>query len=163
MYRIGQGYDIHRLVEGKPLRLGGVTVESPLGSDGHSDGDVILHALIDALLGAVGLGDIGEHFPPSDAQYKGINSLELLARVLPLIADKGYRIENVDCTVFLERPKLASVKPEIRQTLEEALSLKPDQVSVKAKTAEGLGAIGNTEAVAASVTILLITAKKAVP
>jgi 2-C-methyl-D-erythritol 2,4-cyclodiphosphate synthase len=153
MIRVGQGFDLHRLVSDVPLRLGGVTVESPVGSEGHSDGDVILHALIDALLGAAGLGDIGEHFPPSDPQYKGINSLELLARVKPLLAP--WTVVNADITVMLERPKLGSYKPVIRQTVADALGLEASCVSVKAKTMEGLGPIGQQEAVAAIVTVLL--------
>lgn len=153
--RIGQGFDLHRLVGGKALRIGGVTVESPVGSDGHSDGDVLLHALMDALLGALGLGDIGEHFPPGDERYRGANSLDLLAEILPLVAARGYGLVNVDSTVFLEKPKLSPVKDTIRQTMANALGVSPEVVAVKAKTAEGLGPVGTQEAVAASVIVLL--------
>lgn len=155
-YRIGQGYDIHRLLPGPPLFIGGIQVESSVGSEAHSDGDVVLHSLIDALLGACAMGDIGDHFPPSDAQYKGMSSTELLRRVLPLIEDKSYRVLNLDATVFLEKPKLAPYKQKIREKLAELLDLPLDCVSVKAKTAEKFPPVGTQEAIAASVTALLI-------
>src|SRR6478672_633189 len=104
-FRIGQGYDIHRLIPGKPLMIGGVQIDSPVGSEAHSDGDVLLHSLIDALLGACGLGDIGDHFPPSDERYKNISSLVLLQHVLPLIERAGFQTVNIDATIFLEKPK----------------------------------------------------------
>ncbi|MEB3285905.1 MAG: 2-C-methyl-D-erythritol 2,4-cyclodiphosphate synthase [Vampirovibrionales bacterium] len=154
--RVGQGYDIHRLVPGKPLWIGGVPVESPLGSDAHSDGDALLHALIDALLGAAGLGDIGDHFPPSDPQYKNISSLLLLDRVLILLEEAGYQVVNVDMTVFLETPKLYPYKLAIRELLATKLSLPLDAVSLKAKTAEKFPPVGTSEAIAASATVLLM-------
>ncbi|WP_373530963.1 2-C-methyl-D-erythritol 2,4-cyclodiphosphate synthase [Vampirovibrio sp.] len=155
-YKIGQGYDIHRLVEGPPLMLGGVQVDFALGSEAHSDGDVLLHALIDALLGACGLGDIGDHFPPSEAQYKGISSTRLLQKILPLIRQAGYQTGNIDATVFLEKPKLGPYKQQIRENLSNLLGLPLDCVSVKAKTAEKFPPVGTQEAIAASVTALLV-------
>lgn len=154
--RVGQGYDIHRLTPGRRLRLGGVTIDSPLGCEAHSDGDVLLHALIDALLGACALGDIGDHFPPSDARYRDIDSTTLLAETLTLLRRQGlHRLVNVDATVFLEQPKLYPYKETIRGTLATLLELSPDRVSFKAKTAEGFPPVGTREAVAAAVTILL--------
>jgi 2-C-methyl-D-erythritol 2,4-cyclodiphosphate synthase len=155
-YRIGQGYDIHRLIPGKPLMIGGVRIESPVGSEAHSDGDVLLHSLIDALLGACGLGDIGDHFPPSDDQYKNISSTVLLQKVLPLIEQAGYLTGNLDATIFLEKPKLGPYKQQIRERLAELLSIPLDCVSVKAKTAEKFPPVGTQEAIAASVTLLLV-------
>ena len=155
-YRIGQGYDIHRLIPGKPLMIGGIQIESPVGSEAHSDGDVLLHSLIDALLGACGLGDIGDHFPPSDDQYKNISSTVLLQKILPLIANAGYTVGNIDATIFLEKPKLGPYKQQIREHLAEVLKLPLDCVSVKAKTAEKFPPVGTQEAIAASVTLLAI-------
>jgi 2-C-methyl-D-erythritol 2,4-cyclodiphosphate synthase len=155
-YRIGQGYDIHRLVPEKPLLIGGIQIESPVGSEAHSDGDVLLHSLIDALLGACGLGDIGDHFPPSDEQYKNIRSTVLLQQVLPMIAEAGYRLGNIDATIFLEKPKLGPYKPAIRENLAELLNLPLDCVSLKAKTAEKFPPVGTQEAIVASVTALLM-------
>jgi 2-C-methyl-D-erythritol 2,4-cyclodiphosphate synthase len=156
-FKIGQGYDLHRLVEGPRLMLGGVHVaSSPVGSEAHSDGDVLLHALIDALLGACGLGDIGDHFPPSDVQYQGASSIALLKKILPLIAGTGYQVGNIDVTLFLEKPKLGPYKLQIRENLAELLGLPMDCVSVKAKTAEKFPPIGTHEAIAASVTALLM-------
>lgn len=155
-YRIGQGYDIHRLVLEKPLMIGGIRVESPVGSEAHSDGDVLLHSLIDALLGACGLGDIGDHFPPSDDQYKDMASSELLRKVLPLVAEAGYAPGNLDATVFLEKPKLYPYKQAIRANLARLLGLPLDCVSLKAKTAEKFPPVGTQEAIAASATVLLV-------
>lgn len=154
--RIGQGYDIHRLVPGKPLWLGGVQIDSPVGSDAHSDGDALLHALIDALLGATGLGDIGDHFPPSDPQYKGISSIVLFERILPLISEQGYLVSNVDMTVFLEAPKLYPYKQTIRELIAGKLGLPLNAVSLKAKTAEKFPPVGTQEAIATSATVFLI-------
>lgn len=154
-YRIGQGYDLHRLVPGQKLMIGGIQVESPVGCEAHSDGDVVLHALIDALLGACALGDIGDHFPPSDDQYKGLDSSAFVAKVLPLVTASGYQPGNVDVTIFLEKPKLGPYKPAIREKLAQLLNLPLHCVSVKAKTAEKFPPIGTQEAIAASVTVLL--------
>lgn len=154
-YRIGQGYDIHRLLPGKPMMIGGVRIDSPVGSEAHSDGDVLLHSLIDALLGACGLGDIGDHFPPSDDQYKNISSTVLLQKVLPLIEAAGYQVGNLDATIFLEKPKLGPYKQQVRENLAELLAIPLDCVSVKAKTAEKFPPVGTQEAIAASVTALL--------
>lgn len=153
--RVGQGFDLHRLVPDRPLLLGGIRIESPVGSDAHSDGDVLLHALIDALLGAAGLGDIGDHFPPTEEKYRNADSSELLKAVLPLLQAQHYRIVNIDSTVVLEKPKLYPYKAAIRQNLAQLLVLQVDQVSFKAKTAEGLGALGHQEAIAATVVVLL--------
>lgn len=155
-YRIGQGYDIHRLIEGQKLILGGLhIVECPVGSEAHSDGDVVLHSLIDALLGACSLGDIGDHFPPSDAQYKGISSTVLLQKILPLIQKAGYQASNVDITIFLEKPKLGPYKQQMKEQIAQLLALPLDCVSIKAKTAEKFPPVGTQEAIAASVTTLL--------
>jgi 2-C-methyl-D-erythritol 2,4-cyclodiphosphate synthase len=154
-YRIGQGYDIHRLLLDKPMMIGGIQIESPVGSEAHSDGDVLLHSLIDALLGACGLGDIGDHFPPTDDRYKDISSTVLLQQVLPLIETAGYQVGNLDATIFLEKPKLGPYKLQIRENLANLLSIPLDCISVKAKTAEKFPPVGTQEAIAASVTTLL--------
>ncbi|MDX2084768.1 MAG: 2-C-methyl-D-erythritol 2,4-cyclodiphosphate synthase [Candidatus Melainabacteria bacterium] len=155
--RIGHGWDLHRLVVGKPLLLGGVSVKSPLGADAHSDGDVLLHALVDAILGAAALGDIGEHFPPTQAQWKDADSSTLLAKVLAILADErpGWQLGNVDATVILEKPSLKEYKPMIQKSLAKLLGLPLEQISVKAKTCEKLGPIGHGEAISALVTVLL--------
>jgi 2-C-methyl-D-erythritol 2,4-cyclodiphosphate synthase len=147
---VGFGYDIHRLEPGRPMRIGGVDLpDAPAGPVAHSDGDVLLHALCDALLGAVGLGDIGLHFPDTDERYRGIDSLELLAHVVGLLRSEGYRAHNVDCTVVLERPKLAPHRPAMQAALAEILGLEHRRVSIKATTNEKLGPIGAGEGVAA--------------
>lgn len=148
-YRIGIGYDIHRLVEGRKLFLGGVEIPFVLGLLGHSDGDVLLHALCDALLGALGLGDIGEHFPDTDPQYDGISSMELLKQVTELVEKKKFRINNVDMVLVAEEPKLLPFKKQIREKISAALKVKEEDVSIKAKTNEGIGALGRKEAIAA--------------
>ncbi|MBP6594417.1 MAG: 2-C-methyl-D-erythritol 2,4-cyclodiphosphate synthase [Candidatus Obscuribacter sp.] len=157
-YRIGQGYDIHRLVEGRKLIVGGHHIEHPLGPLGHSDGDALCHALIDALLGACAMGDIGQHFPPQDARYKDADSLKLLEQVTLMVQQKGLQISNIDSTVILERPKMAPHIPAIISKLAEAMQIAPDQVSVKAKTNEGIGALGRGEAIACHVSVLLTSA-----
>lgn len=154
-YRIGHGYDRHRLEAGKPLIIGGVVIDAPFGSVAHSDGDVLLHALIDALLGAMALGDIGEHFPDTDPRWKGANSGQMLAHVLELVHDAGYGLVNLDATVLLETPKLKPYKFGIRQNLAEQLSVGLDVVSVKAKTGEKLAPVGTSEAIEAWVACLL--------
>jgi len=149
MVRVGQGWDIHRLVDGRPLRLGGITVPFGRGLLGHSDGDVVLHAVIDALLGAVATGDIGQHFPDTDPRHRGADSAVLLTEVVELVAARGWRIGNVDVTVLAEQPKIAPHASAIRRRLAELLRVGAEQVGVKAKTMEGLGAIGAGEAIAA--------------
>jgi 2-C-methyl-D-erythritol 4-phosphate cytidylyltransferase/2-C-methyl-D-erythritol 2,4-cyclodiphosphate synthase len=153
--RAGTGYDLHRLVAGRPLILGGVTIPSPVGALGHSDADVVCHAITDALLGAVGLGDIGRHFPDSDPQWKDASSLDLLARACALAADQGYEVGNVDVTVILEKPKIRDHIERMRALIAEALAIDPSRVSVKGKTNEGVDAIGRGEAIAAQAVALL--------
>ena len=144
--RTGLGWDVHRLAPGRPLILGGVTVPSEFGLEGHSDADVLAHAITDALLGAAALGDIGMHFPDSDPQWKGCDSLVFLRHAKELAAAKGYLIVNIDSTVILERPKLKDYRAAIRQRLAEALGLDLDRVSVKFKTAERMGPVGEMNA-----------------
>jgi 2-C-methyl-D-erythritol 2,4-cyclodiphosphate synthase len=145
----GIGYDSHRLVDGRRLVLGGVEIEHELGLAGHSDADVLTHAIIDALLGAAGLGDIGEHFPDTDERYKDADSIELLQAVLPRIAALGLQLVNVDTTIVMERPKLGPHREAIRESLAAALGLSPARVNVKASTGEGVGFVGRCEGVAA--------------
>ncbi len=147
--RIGHGYDVHRLVEGRPLILGGVQIEYKMGLDGHSDADVLAHAVADALLGAAALGDIGKHFPDTDAKYAGADSLVLLSRVADMIYSRGYTVSNVDATVIAQAPKLAPHIELIRKNLARSLRLTADRVSVKATTEERLGFTGSGEGVSA--------------
>ena len=154
-YRVGIGTDIHRIVEDKRLMLGGVYIPYPAGLLGHSDGDVALHALIDALLGAAGMGDIGTLFPDNDPQWKDADSRHLLRLTLALLTREGWQIGNLDCTVVLESPKLGPHKETIRQTLAEDLDLPVTAVSVKAKTKEGVDAAGRGEAVEAFAAVLI--------
>jgi 2-C-methyl-D-erythritol 2,4-cyclodiphosphate synthase len=140
--RAGQGWDVHRIAAGRPLILGGVTIPSEFGLDGHSDADVLAHAITDALLGAAALGDIGMHFPDSDPRWKGADSLHFLRHARDLVAEKGYTIVNVDSTVILERPKLKDFRAAIREKLAQTLGLEIDRVSVKFKTAEKVGPVG---------------------
>ena len=153
--RIGHGYDVHRLVEGRELVLGGVKIPYEKGLLGHSDADVLTHALMDALLGACALGDIGKLFPDSDAAYKGADSVELLKKVCSLIYSKGYRISNVDCTVLAQRPNLAPYIPQMREILSDAMDIAADCVSVKATTEEGLGFTGEGLGIAAHAVALI--------
>jgi 2-C-methyl-D-erythritol 2,4-cyclodiphosphate synthase len=145
----GIGYDCHRLITGRRLVLGGVEIPSELGLDGHSDADVLAHAVIDALLGAAGLGDIGEHFPDTDERFRDADSMALLLQVSALLRGAGLRIVNVDCTVIMERPKLAPHRAAIRERLADTLGVSPERVNVKATTGEGMGFIGRGEGVAA--------------
>ena len=147
--RAGIGYDIHRLITGRALVLGGVSISYEKGLLGHSDADVLVHAICDALLGAAALGDIGIHFPDSDPQYKDISSLKLLTKTCNMLAEKGFQIVNLDATVFAEAPKLASYHQEMKTNLAEAMRLKPDAINIKATTTEGLGVIGKGEGIAA--------------
>lgn len=146
---VGIGYDSHRLAEGRQLILGGVELPGELGLDGHSDADVLTHSVIDALLGAAGLGDIGEHFPDTDERYRDADSLELLRSVVATVSAAGLRIVNVDCTVVMEHPKLGPHREEIRGLLAEVLGLDLKRVNVKATTGEGIGFVGRGEGVAA--------------
>lgn len=154
--RIGQGYDVHRLVEGRRLILGGVEVPFEKGLLGYSDADVLTHAIMDALLGAVGLGDIGQHFPDSDPTYAGADSLRLLAAVMEKLAQAGWRVGNVDSTIIAQQPKLALFLPEMRKNLARVMGVLPEQVNVKATTEEKLGFTGSGEGMAAQAVVLLI-------
>ena len=153
--RVGIGHDTHRLGTGGPLRLGGIDVPYDRALVGHSDADVLLHAVIDSLLGAAGLGDIGERFPDTDEANKGRDSAEMLRLTLDAVAEAGWRVVNVDCIVFAQRPKLAEYKQEIRRRLAAILDVEPDRVGVKAKTGEGIGPVGREEAIAAQCVALL--------
>jgi 2-C-methyl-D-erythritol 2,4-cyclodiphosphate synthase len=145
----GIGYDSHRLVAGRPLLLGGVQIPHELGASGHSDADVLAHAVIDALLGAAGLGDIGEHFPDTDERFSGADSMGLLVEVVAMLGERGFAPVNLDCTVLLEQPKLGPNRSAIRSSLAQALGLGPERVNVKASTGEGIGFVGRGEGVAA--------------
>ena len=153
--RIGSGYDVHALGEGLPLWIGGVQVPHTHGLIGHSDADVLLHAICDALLGAAALGDIGKHFPDTDPQYKGISSLKLLAHVGQLLQKHGYRVENIDSTVVAQRPKLAPLIVQMRQNIADTLGMGIDRVSVKATTTEHLGFEGRQEGISAQAVALI--------
>jgi len=153
--RIGEGFDLHALVPSRPLVIGGVNIPHEKGLLGHSDADVLIHALIDALLGACGLGDIGQHFPDTDPKWKGVDSKLLLHKVYKLISGAGYQVVNIDSTIIAERPKLLPFIPEMRDVLSDLVGVKVDQVNIKAKTSERLGAIGREECVVATVTVLL--------
>jgi 2-C-methyl-D-erythritol 2,4-cyclodiphosphate synthase len=146
---VGIGFDSHRLVEGESLVVGGVEIPHERGLQGHSDADVLTHAVIDALLGAAGMGDIGEHFPDSDERYAGADSIALLERVVGELGAAGVDVLGVDCTVLMERPKLGPHRAAIRERLARALSLTPEHVNVKASTGEGMGFVGREEGVAA--------------
>jgi 2-C-methyl-D-erythritol 2,4-cyclodiphosphate synthase len=153
--RIGIGYDIHRLKKGRPLWLGGVKIPFPKGLDGHSDADALLHAIIDALLGAAALPDIGHYFPPSDLRIKNIASSVMLAKAMSEIKRAGFRVGNVDAVVIAEAPKLAPYRERIRQTIAQLLGIQPSCVQVKGKTNEGLDAVGRGQAIAAHAVVLL--------
>jgi 2-C-methyl-D-erythritol 2,4-cyclodiphosphate synthase len=155
MLRIGTGTDTHRLVEGRPLMLGGVHIASDVGGDGHSDADALTHAVADAILGALSEGDLGVHFPDKDPQWSGVNSLELLSRVMWLARERSLRVVNVDSTVLLESPKLRSYIDAMRANIAEVLGVELGCVSVKAKTGEGLDAIGQGLAVSAQAIVLM--------
>ena len=154
--RTGLGWDAHRLAPGRPLILGGITVPAELGLQGHSDADVLSHAITDALLGAAALGDIGQHFPDSDPRWKGADSLQFLAHARDLARRRGYRILNVDSTVILERPKLKDYRAAIREKLAATLELESDRVSVKFKTAEGVGPVGEGQSAEAQAIVTMV-------
>ncbi len=157
--RIGQGYDVHRLVAGRRLILGGVEIPWEKGLLGHSDADVLTHAVMDALLGAAALGDIGQHFPDTDPAYEGISSIELLKRVGELLDEAGYVIENIDATIIAQQPKLAPWRPQMAANIAASLGLDTDQVSVKATTEEGLGFTGSGEGISATAVTLLVSVR----
>lgn len=155
--RIGIGYDVHRLVLGRPLLLGGVRIDSEWGLDGHSDADVLLHAISDAFLGALALGDIGQHFPDSDPSFRGVDSAKLLNRVIHMVHDQAYRLHNLDAVVIAQKPRLAMHIPAIRRNLASLLSTDFGSISVKAKTAESIGALGRGEGIAVYAVCLLLS------
>ena len=154
--RTGLGWDVHRLASGRTLILGGVTVASEVGLDGHSDADVLAHAITDAILGAAALGDIGMHFPDTDPRWKGCNSLVFLRHALGLVTERGYRIVNLDSTIILERPKLKDYRLAIRESLANALGMDLDRISVKFKTAEKVGPVGEGRSAEAQAIVTLI-------
>ncbi len=158
--RIGHGYDVHKLTENRKLILGGVEIPYPLGLEGHSDADVLVHAVMDALLGAAALGDIGQHFPDNDDAYLGADSMVLLAEVRKILAKHGYEVGNIDSTIICQRPKLKNYIPEMRRRIAEVLKVDTDRVSVKATTEEGLGFSGRGEGIAAHAVCLIETAAK---
>lgn len=156
MLKIGQGFDLHRIVEGRKLILGGIEIPYAKGLDGHSDADVLLHAIIDALIGAAALGDIGKLFPDNDAKFKDIDSKKLLKEVYAIITDNGYKINNIDSTIIIEKPKLRDYIDKMRSVIAEILALDLDQVSIKAKTSEKIGIVGRGEAAIAEAVVLLV-------
>lgn len=157
-FRIGFGFDVHRLSEGYPLWMGGVRLEHSKGLEGHSDADVLIHAICDALLGAAALRDIGYHFPPSDPQYKGIDSKILLARVMELVRSQGYELGNIDATIAAEQPKLDPHIPDMQRVLAEVIQVEVSDISLKATTTEKLGFTGREEGISAYAVALLIAA-----
>ena len=156
--RVGFGYDVHRLVEGRKLILGGVDIPFDKGLLGHSDADVLVHAIMDALLGAAALGDIGKHFPDTDERYRGISSILLLKKVREKLEEKGYQVGNIDATIVVQKPKLAKFIPEMEVNLAEALEIEGSQVNVKATTTEGLGFAGSGEGIAAYAVAVVLSA-----
>jgi len=154
-FRVGIGYDVHQLKEGAPFTLGGIQIEHHKGAIGHSDADVLIHSICDALLGAANLADIGTHFPDNDAAYKGIDSKILLKKVAGLITKEGYNIGNIDCTVCLQQPKIKDFIPQMRTAISNTLQIAENQISIKATTTEKLGFVGREEGVSAHVVALL--------
>ena len=155
MFRTGIGFDAHALSEGLPLVIGGVNIPHSRGLEGHSDADVLVHAVMDAILGSLALGDIGEHFPDTEDEFEGANSLELLSRVQKMIEDKGYCCENLDSIIIAEKPKLKFYIGDMRENLASVLKIKVDQLSIKATTTEHMGFTGREEGIAAQATVLL--------
>ena len=153
--RIGHGYDVHKLVEGRKLILGGIEVPHTLGLLGHSDADVLTHAIMDSILGAAALGDIGQHFPDNDDRYLGADSTELLRHVIELIREKGYRIDNLDATIIAQKPKLMSYLPQMRKKLAKVMEISEDRLNLKATTEEHLGFTGRQEGISAHCVCLL--------
>lgn len=157
--RQGIGYDLHRIVDGRPLIIGGIEIPSHFGLLGHSDADVLAHAITDALLGALALGDIGQHFPDTDPTFKDADSMFFMTRVAEMIREKGYRVSNIDSVVVAERPKLAPFIKEIKASISAVLNIDPERVSVKAKTNEGVDSVGQGNAISAWASVLLISEK----
>jgi len=155
MFRIGQGFDVHQLKEGRPLIIGGITIPYEKGLAGHSDADVLLHTVADACLGAIGEGDIGKHFPDTDEAFKDADSAKLLEQVWKLVKEQGYRLVNADCTIIAQRPKMAPYIEAIRTRIAELLEAEPCQINVKATTTEWLGFTGRGEGIAAQAVVLL--------
>jgi 2-C-methyl-D-erythritol 2,4-cyclodiphosphate synthase len=153
--RVGQGVDAHRLVEGRPLLLGGVTIPHARGLEGHSDGDVLLHAVASALLGAVGLGDLGRHFPSSDPDLEGVSSAKLVSRVMAMVAERGFRVGNVDATVVAQEPRLGPHLEKMRSAMADLLGVEAERVNVKVTSTDRLGALGRGEGIAALAVALL--------
>ncbi|MEV5026478.1 2-C-methyl-D-erythritol 2,4-cyclodiphosphate synthase [Paenibacillus sp. LPE1-1-1.1] len=156
MIRVGQGFDVHQLVEGRPCIIGGVTIPYEKGLLGHSDADVLLHAITDAILGALGLGDIGKHFPDTDAAYKDADSLKLLEEVWKLVRERGYKLGNIDSTIIAQKPKMLPYIPQMAEIIAKALEADIAQVNVKATTTEQLGFTGRSEGIAAQSVVCLI-------
>lgn len=154
-FRVGHGYDVHRLKAGRALIIGGVKINHEMGLDGHSDADVLIHAIMDALLGAVGLGDIGRHFPDTDTKFLGISSMLLLERVASLVSDEGYKVSNIDATVVMQRPKLAPHIPKMQEKIAKTLGISASRVNIKATTEERLGFTGSEEGAAAHAVTLV--------
>ncbi len=156
MIRVGQGFDVHQLVEGRPCIIGGVTIPHDKGLLGHSDADVLLHAVADAILGALGLGDIGRHFPDNDPAFKDADSLKLLEQVWVMAKERGYRLGNIDSTIIAQKPKMAPYIPQMAEVIAKALDAEVDQVNVKATTTEQLGFTGRGEGIAAQSVVCLV-------
>jgi 2-C-methyl-D-erythritol 2,4-cyclodiphosphate synthase len=155
MFRIGQGYDVHQLVENRPLIIGGITIPFDKGLLGHSDADVLLHAVADACLGAIGEGDIGKHFPDTDQAFKDADSGKLLQHVWSLVKERGYELVNADCTIIAQKPKMAPFVPEIKENIANLLETQLENINVKATTTEKLGFVGREEGIASQVVVLL--------
>lgn len=155
MFRIGQGFDVHQLTEGRPLILGGITIPYEKGLLGHSDADVLLHTVTDAVLGAIGEGDIGRHFPDTDPEFKDADSTKLLEHVWSLVENRGYELVNADCTIIAQKPKMAPYIEQMKNRIAELLKATPDQVNVKATTTEKLGFTGRGEGIASQAVVLL--------
>jgi 2-C-methyl-D-erythritol 2,4-cyclodiphosphate synthase len=155
MFRIGQGYDVHQLVENRPLIIGGITIPFDKGLLGHSDADVLLHAVADACLGAIGEGDIGKHFPDTDQTFKDADSGKLLQHVWKLVKERGYELVNADCTIIAQKPKMAPFVPEMKENIASLLETQLENINVKATTTEKLGFVGREEGIASQVVVLL--------
>lgn len=162
MYRIGQGFDIHKLIEGRKLILGGILIKNDKGLLGHSDADALTHAIIDALFGALALGDIGTHFPDNDPQYKNADSIELLKKAYAEVRSKGYHLNNLDCTIFAQAPKMKPYIPMMQLKLAEVLSVDESLISIKAKTLEEMDSVGQKLAISAQAVVLLRRTKVSV-